>query len=82
MLLPSSHTTQGEGSEGHVDVDDEDGSEEYDSDEEEEEDEEPVLKYERMGGSTHELLGKDSASMLAVSTKFFVSARASLRSGI
>lgn len=41
------------------------GSEEDDDEESEEEDEEPALKYERLGGSTNELLQKDSASALA-----------------
>ncbi|KAJ8501707.1 hypothetical protein ONZ51_g465 [Trametes cubensis] len=40
----------------------EDGDEE---DEDEDEDEEPALKYERLGGVAHQLLQKDSASMLA-----------------
>jgi hypothetical protein len=58
------------------DEEDEGGSEYEDDDEEDEEemeDEEPALKYERMGGSTHELLDRDSASSLAVSSKLFVS---------
>ncbi|TFY56330.1 hypothetical protein EVJ58_g7708 [Rhodofomes roseus] len=42
----------------------EDGDEDSDEDEEDE-DEEPALKYERLGGITHQLLQKDSASAIA-----------------
>lgn len=53
-------------------------SEEMDSEEEEEDedgdeeddDDEPALKYERFGGAFQDLLKKDSASALAVSTRF------------
>ena len=49
------------------------GDEEDDEDEDEEdEDEEPTLKYERLGGSVHDLLQKDSASALAYSQKKLV----------
>ncbi|KAI9467202.1 vacuolar protein sorting-associated protein 41 [Lactarius psammicola] len=56
------------------------GSEETDSEEdegdedgdEEDDDDEPALKYERFGGAFQDLLKKDSASTLAVSTKFLV----------
>ncbi|EKM55080.1 uncharacterized protein PHACADRAFT_142974 [Phanerochaete carnosa HHB-10118-sp] len=42
--------------------------EDYDEgDEDEDDDEEPALKYERLGGSVHDLLVKDSASALAYS---------------
>ena len=64
------------GDDGEGEEEEEDGSEEDDEDEEDEEgmeDEEPVLKYERPGGSTHELLERDSASSLVVSSKLFVS---------
>lgn len=47
-----------------------DGSEASDSDEDD--DEEPTLKYNRLGGGTVEILTKDSASALAVSTKYIV----------
>ena len=49
------------------------GDEEDDEDEDDEdEDEEPTLKYERLGGSVHDLLQKDSASALAYSQKKLV----------
>lgn len=38
----------------------------------EEEDEEPVLKYEKMGGIVNEILEKDTASAIAVSSKLVV----------
>ncbi|PAV21458.1 vacuolar assembling VPS41 [Pyrrhoderma noxium] len=44
---------------------DEDGDEE-----DEDEDEEPTLKYDLLGGATSQLLEKDSASSLAVSSKY------------
>lgn len=50
-----------------------DEDDEDDDEEEEEEEEEPALKYERLGGSAHELLEKDSASALAVSSQLLVS---------
>lgn len=46
---------------------DEDGDEE-----DEDEDEEPTLKYDLLGGATSQLLEKDSASSLAVSSKYIV----------
>jgi len=55
----------GEGS-GGEDEDEED-------EEEEEDDEEPALKYERLGGITHNLLQKDSASALAYANQRLVS---------
>ena len=49
------------------------GDEEDDEDEDDEDDdEEPTLKYERLGGSVHDLLQKDSASALAYSQKKLV----------
>ena len=65
--------TQDSGEEEVSGDEDGDDSEEDEEEEEEEEEEEPALKYERMGGSTHELLERDSASSLAVSNKLFVS---------
>lgn len=47
-----------------------DGSDASDSDDGEEE--EPTLKYSRLGGGTVEILAKDSASALAISTKYIV----------
>ncbi|KDQ15510.1 hypothetical protein BOTBODRAFT_31824 [Botryobasidium botryosum FD-172 SS1] len=41
-----------------------------DNDDEEDDDEEPTLKYERLGGAAPEILEKDTASALAVSTRF------------
>ena len=38
----------------------------------EDEDEEPTLKYDLLGGATSQLLEKDSASSLAVSSKYIV----------
>lgn len=50
-----------------------DASDEDEEEEEEEEDnEEPALKYERIGGEVSGLLTRDSASALAVSSKFLV----------
>ena len=46
--------------------------EEDEEDEDEEDDEEPALKYERLGGSVHDILVKDSASTLAYSHKRLV----------
>ena len=39
--------------------------EDDDDDDDDDDDEEPALKYERLGGSVHDLLQKDSASTLA-----------------
>lgn len=50
------------------DYDGEEYGEEYD----EEDDEEPALKYERLGGSIHDLLQKDSASALTYSRQHLV----------
>lgn len=52
-------------------AEDSDGTDEEDDDEDE--DEEPTLKYARLGGETIDILSKDSASALAVSTKYIVS---------
>lgn len=53
-----------------TDEEDEAGSEdEVDSDE----DEEPALKYERLGGITHQLLQKDSASAITYANQRIVS---------
>ena len=49
----------------------------YEDDEEDgdddEDDEEPALKYERLGGSVHDLLQKDSASAITYAGKRLVS---------
>ncbi len=50
----------------------EDEADDDDDDEDDEDDEEPALKYERLGGSTSELLQKDSASALAYSSQRLV----------
>lgn len=52
--------------------DDEEGEDEDEEDEGEDEDEEPALKYERLGGIAHQLLQKDSASMLAYANQRLV----------
>ena len=59
---------------------DEDSSDDVDSgeivsseDDSEDDDDEPVLKYERFSNTAHDLLQKDSASVVAVSTKYIVS---------
>jgi hypothetical protein len=44
------------------------------NDEEDEDEDEPALKYERLGGAAADLLEKDTASAVAVSLKFLVSA--------
>lgn len=62
----------GEGEEDEYEDDDEEDEEDEDEDEDED-DEEPALKYERLGGITHNLLQKDSASALAYSNQRFVS---------
>jgi vacuolar protein sorting-associated protein 41 len=49
-----------------------DEEDEEEDDEDEDEDEEPALKYERFGGSIHDLLQRDSASALAISNKLMV----------
>ena len=46
--------------------------EEDEEDEDEDEDEEPALKYERLGGISHQLLQKDSASALAYANQHLV----------
>jgi hypothetical protein len=62
-----------DGNEDGEEEEEDEGEEEEDEDEEEEdEDEEPALKYERFGGAFQDLLKKDSASALAVSSKFLV----------
>ncbi|KAI0796406.1 hypothetical protein BC629DRAFT_1592628 [Irpex lacteus] len=50
---------------------DSDGSEveDEDSEDEKEDDEEPTLKYDRLGGSVHDLLHQDSAPALAYANK-------------
>ena len=53
-----------------------DDDEDEDEEEEDEEDEEPALKYERLGGSVHDLLLKDSASALTSSHQRLVSVNA------
>ncbi len=60
-----------------VEEDDNDESESESEDEEGDgdEDEEPALKYDLLGGSTTLLLQKDSASALAVCSKFVVRKR-------
>jgi len=60
----------GSGEEGEVD---EDGS-----DSEEDEDDEPTLKYARLGGGTVDLFAKDTASAIAVCSKYTVRRRARL----
>jgi hypothetical protein len=56
---------EGEELESEEDEEDEDGDEEDDDDE-------PALKYELFSGAFQDLLKKDSASALAVSTRFLV----------
>jgi WD40 repeat protein len=57
-----------------VESEDTDGEEDEEEDEEDDDDDddddEPALKYERFGGAFQDLLKKDSASALAVSTRF------------
>ncbi|KAJ3800866.1 vacuolar assembling protein VPS41 [Lentinula aff. detonsa] len=64
----------GSGEESIENYSEEEEEAEQDSDEEEEdedeEEEEPALKYERISGKLPALLKKDSASALAISTKF------------
>jgi hypothetical protein len=59
-----------------VESEDTDGEEDEEEDEEDDDDDddddEPALKYERFGGAFQDLLKKDSASALAVSTRFLV----------
>jgi vacuolar protein sorting-associated protein 41 len=61
------------------DEESEEGGEETEDDEEEEgdeddedEDEEPTLKYERLGGDANNVLQRDSASALGISSKILV----------
>ena len=60
--------TDGE-AEGENEEEDEDGEDEGDD---EDDDEEPALKYERLGGSVHDLFQKDSASALTYSNSRLV----------
>ncbi|KAK7454562.1 Vacuolar protein sorting-associated protein 41 [Stygiomarasmius scandens] len=65
----------GEDEEEEVEEDEENEEDEEDEDEDEDgedEDEEPALKYERIGGLIPDLLKKDSASALAIASKFIV----------
>lgn len=62
---PVQLTDDSEGDEDSSDIDDDDEEEDADDDE-------PALKYDLLGGSTPMLLEKDSASTLAVSTKYLV----------
>ncbi|ORY90935.1 hypothetical protein BCR35DRAFT_275010 [Leucosporidium creatinivorum] len=57
---------EGRGTDEEGDSDEEDS----DDDDDDEEEEEPTLKYSRLGGGTTEILVKDSASALAVSTQY------------
>lgn len=57
----------------------EEEEEEEQEEEEDEEDEEPALKYERLGGPVHDLLQKDSASVLVHSNKRLVCHVSALR---
>jgi vacuolar protein sorting-associated protein 41 len=74
--LASDTRAEVRGNESEEDVydDDADETEEEDEeeDEDEDEDEEPTLKYERLGGSVHDLLQKDSAAALVYSNKRLV----------
>lgn len=58
-------TEEDEGEYAEEQDDDEDEDDEDDEDYDEDDDDEPALKYERLGGSVHDLLQKDSASALA-----------------
>lgn len=74
-LVGQNDDTEGSGDE-EDEEEDEDGEEyedeDVDEDEDEDADEEPALKYERFGGSVHDLLQKDSASALAYSQQQLV----------
>ncbi|GAA5865395.1 hypothetical protein JCM1840_001554 [Sporobolomyces johnsonii] len=52
--------------------DEADGSDDEEDESSDEEDDEPTLKYARLGGSTGEILAKDTASALAVSSKYII----------
>lgn len=67
------HHVAEEGSDGsQVEDEDSEDDEEGEDDDDEDDDEEPTLKYDRLGGSVHDLLHKDSASALAYSNKKLV----------
>ena len=76
----SSHRSESDGTEdeeleGEGDEDNNEEGDDYyydDEEEDEDEDEEPALKYERFGGAFQDLLKKDSASTLVVSSKYLV----------
>ncbi|KAF8265127.1 hypothetical protein EI94DRAFT_1831406 [Lactarius quietus] len=69
--LADEDATDTKGGVDGVESEDTDSEEEEEEEEEEEDgDDEPALKYERFGGAFQDLLKKDSASALAVSTKF------------
>ena len=72
-------TNGGEDGENGQDTESEEGGgeedatdEEDEEDEDEEDDEEPALKYERLGGISHQLLQKDSASALTYANQHLV----------
>ena len=52
--------------------DDGEDDDDDDDDEDEDDDEEPMLKYQRLGNDTMEILEKDMASCMAVADKFLV----------
>ncbi|GAA6038514.1 hypothetical protein JCM8097_004607 [Rhodosporidiobolus ruineniae] len=68
--------TEEKGEEGATDgeEDDDEGDEgsEDDEDEEDDDDDEPTLKYARLGGAGADVLGKDTASAVTVSSKYIV----------
>ena len=68
----------GEGHGGEYD----DDEEEEEEDDEDEDDDEPALKYERLGGSVHDLLQKDSASALGYAQQRLVRRPPSLVEGL
>lgn len=53
--------------------DDDDSSSDEDDDESDSDSDEPTLKYARLGGETDQILAKDTASAMAVSSKYIVS---------
>jgi hypothetical protein len=63
-----------DGVESETDSEEDEEEEEEDDDDDDDDDDEPALKYERFGGAFQDLLKKDSASALAVSTRFLVRA--------
>ncbi|WWC72071.1 uncharacterized protein I206_106031 [Kwoniella pini CBS 10737] len=63
------HSSDEDSEEGDSQGDDDEEGEEADDDEDDDDDDEPALKYSRLKGRIPEILGKDTASTIAVSPR-------------